>query len=51
MSPHPMSFWDPLVWASAAQHGIPVIYSEDYQSGRTVGGVRYINPFTDPARP
>jgi predicted nucleic acid-binding protein len=45
MSPHAMSFWDALVWASAKRHGVPVIYTEDYQAGRSVEGVQYIDPF------
>jgi predicted nucleic acid-binding protein len=40
-----LSFWDGLIWAAAAENGIPVIYTEDFQAGREVEGVRFINPF------
>jgi predicted nucleic acid-binding protein len=42
---HGLSFWDALIWAAAAENGIPVIYTEDFQAGREVEGVRFINPF------
>ena len=45
MQPHSLSFWDALIWAAAVENGIPVIYTEDYQAGREVEGVRFINPF------
>ena len=49
MSPHAMNFsdafWDALIWASARNRGVAVIYTEDYQAGREVEGVRYVNPF------
>ena len=40
------SFWDALIWAAAREHGIGVIYTEDFQHGREIEGVRFINPFT-----
>lgn len=45
MQPHGLSFWDALIWAAAAESGISVIYTEDYQDGRVVEGVRFVNPF------
>jgi predicted nucleic acid-binding protein len=45
MQPHSLSFWDALIWAAAAENGISVIYTEDYQDGREVEGVRFVNPF------
>ena len=42
---HGFSFWDALIWAAAKENGIPVIYTEDFQHGRDIEGVRIINPF------
>ncbi|HEV7669117.1 MAG TPA: PIN domain-containing protein [Thermoanaerobaculia bacterium] len=41
---HQLSFWDALIWATASAHGVPRILSEDFQHGRRVEGVEYINP-------
>ncbi len=40
-----MPFYDAQIWAAAALNGIPVVLSEDFPSGATLGGVRFINPF------
>jgi predicted nucleic acid-binding protein len=40
-----LSFWDALIWAAAKENGIPVVYTEDFQHGRDIEGVRIINPF------
>ncbi len=42
---HGLSFWDAMLWATARQAGCPVLYSEDMQHGRTLGGVEIVNPF------
>jgi len=42
---HGLSFWDGLIWAAAHSHGISTIYTEDFQHGRVVEGVRFVNPF------
>jgi predicted nucleic acid-binding protein len=42
---HSISFWDALVWAAAFENGIRTLVSEDFQSGRVLQGVRFINPF------
>lgn len=42
---HSLSFWDALIWAAAVEHGVRTIYSEDFQHGREVERVRFINPF------
>ena len=41
-----LSFWDALIWAAAAEHRVPTIYTEDFQDGRVIEGVRFVNPFT-----
>jgi predicted nucleic acid-binding protein len=42
---HGLSFWDALIWAAAEENGIAQIYTEDFQHGRDVEGVRIVNPF------
>jgi len=39
------SFWDALVLRAAKQSGCTVLLSEDVQHGRSVEGVRIVNPF------
>jgi len=39
---HGFSFWDALIWAAAKENGIPVVYTEDFQHGRDIEGVRII---------
>jgi predicted nucleic acid-binding protein len=45
---HSLSFWDALVWAAAKEHGITELFSEDFQNGRELEGVRFVNPFVAP---
>jgi predicted nucleic acid-binding protein len=45
MKPHSLSFWDALLWAAARENAVEVIYTEDFQHGRVVDGVRFLNPF------
>lgn len=40
-----LSFWDALIWATARENGVPIIFTEDFQDGREVEGVVYRNPF------
>jgi predicted nucleic acid-binding protein len=42
---HQFNFWDAQLWAAAKVHGLGTIFSEDFNSGSTLGGVRFINPF------
>jgi predicted nucleic acid-binding protein len=44
---HQLSYYDAQIWASARLNQIPVIFSEDFQDGQTLEGVRFINPFAD----
>lgn len=43
---HQLSFWDALIWATAKLNQIPVILSEDFRSGTSLEGVRFINPLS-----
>jgi predicted nucleic acid-binding protein len=42
---HRLSFYDALIVASAIEAGCDILYSEDMQHGRTIGGLSIINPF------
>ena len=42
-----ISFWDALIVHAARTAGAAVLYSEDFQSGAVLGGVRVVNPFTE----
>src|SRR5437879_6255329 len=41
-----ISFWDALIVHAARLGGASVLYSEDFQDGSTLGGVKVVNPFT-----
>jgi predicted nucleic acid-binding protein len=45
MPRHGFSFWDALIWAAAREHGIPTVYTEDFQHDRDIEGGRFLNPF------
>ena len=40
-----LSFWDSLIWATARENQVFTIFSEDFQDGREIEGVRFVNPF------
>ncbi|MGP8244809.1 MAG: PIN domain-containing protein [Bryobacteraceae bacterium] len=42
-----MSFWDALIVQAARSAGAAVLYSENFQSGAVLGGVRVVNPFAN----
>ena len=44
---HGLSYYDAQVWAAARSAGASVLLTEDFQDGRTVEGVRFVNPFSD----
>lgn len=44
---HQLSYYDAQIWASARLNQVPVIFSEDFQDGQILEGVRFINPFAD----
>ncbi len=43
---HTLSFWDAMLWAVADENNVIELYSEDFQSGRQLNGVKFTNPFT-----
>jgi predicted nucleic acid-binding protein len=42
---HQLSYYDAQIWASARLNQVPVIFSEDFQDGQSLEGVRFVNPF------
>ena len=42
---HGVSFWDGMLWSVARRSGARLILSEDFQDGRVLEGVRFVNPF------
>lgn len=47
---HGLSFWDAMLWATARRGGCRVLFSEDFQDGRELDGVSFVNPFVDANR-
>lgn len=42
---HGLSIWDAMIWAVARRAGAALLLSEDFQDGRVLEGVRFVNPF------
>jgi predicted nucleic acid-binding protein len=42
---HGLSFWDALIWATARDAQVGIVLTEDFQHGREIDGVRFVNPF------
>ena len=42
---HQFSLWDAQIWAVARLNQIPLVLTEDFQTGAVVEGVRFLNPF------
>ncbi len=42
---HGLPFWDALVWAVCDRCGAGTLITEDFQDGRPLGGVTFIDPF------
>ena len=40
-----IGFWDAMLWATARRAGVRILFSEDFQDGQTIEGVRILNPF------
>ncbi len=43
---HNISFFDAQIWAAAKLNQITTIFSEIFQDGQTLEGVRFVNPFS-----
>lgn len=44
---HSLSFWDALIFCSARMIGAEQLYSEDFQHGQELLGIRICNPFVE----
>lgn len=42
---HRLSYYDAQVWAAARLNQVPLVFSEDFQDGLTLEGIRFVNPF------
>jgi predicted nucleic acid-binding protein len=43
---HQLSYYDAQIWATARLNQVPLVFSEIFQDGRVLEGVRFVNPFT-----
>ena len=41
-----IGFWDAMLWATDRRAGVQTLFSEDFQDGQTIEGVRFLNPFS-----
>ena len=46
---HGLGFYDALIVASAIEAECDILYSEDMQHGRSIGGLTIVNPFIESA--
>lgn len=42
---HALAYYDAQIWATARLNQVPIIFSEDFNVGGALEGVRFINPF------
>lgn len=42
---HRLQFWDAMLWATARRVGVRYLLSEDFQNGRELDGVTFVDPF------
>jgi predicted nucleic acid-binding protein len=42
-----MAYWHAQIWAAAWLYQIPVVFTEDFNVGAVVEGVRFVNPLAD----
>ena len=42
---HKLSFWDAMLWSVARENNVRELYSEDFQAGRELKGITFVNPF------
>ena len=41
---HRLSYFDAQIWATARLNQVPVVFTEDFQDGRRLEGVEFLNP-------
>jgi predicted nucleic acid-binding protein len=42
---HGLAFWDAMLWATVRRIGARLLLTEDFQDGRTIEGLRIVDPF------
>lgn len=42
---HKLAFWDAMLWATCLRAGAAILFTEDFQDGRVLRGMRFVNPF------
>jgi len=42
-----LSYYDAQIWAAARLNQVSTVFSEDFQDGQTIEGIRFANPFAD----
>jgi len=42
---HRLPYWDAQLWATARLNQVEIVLSEDFQDGRVLDGIRFMNPF------
>lgn len=47
VSRYALAYYDAQIWAAARLNQIGVIFSEDFNPGSILEGVRFVNPFTE----
>jgi predicted nucleic acid-binding protein len=45
VSVHHFNFWDAQIWATARLNQIPIVLSEDFNTGQVTEGILFVNPF------
>lgn len=48
---HSIPFWHGMLWSVARRSGARILLSEDFQDGRVLEGVRFVNPFAPANQP
>lgn len=44
---HQLNFWDAQIWATAKLNQLQVVYTEDFNVGAVIEGVRFVNPLAE----
>lgn len=44
---HRLPYWDAQIWATARLNQVPIVFSEAFQAGSVLEGVRFVNPFAE----
>jgi predicted nucleic acid-binding protein len=43
---HKLAYYDAQIWATARLNQVSIVFSEDFQDGLFLEGVKFVNPFT-----